>query len=69
MDPGMRHWAQPGKMQGNGRRIGNCVRASFSNALLVPPGVCGAWPLFAVRDPWFPGLTANPQRTIAEPTS
>ena len=26
------------------------------NTLLVPPGVCGSWPLLAVRDPrFFPG--------------
>ena len=33
--------------------------------ILVPPGVCGTWPLLAVWDPRFsPGLTANPQRTF-----
>ena len=32
------------------------------NGLLVPPGVCGFWPLLTVWDPRFPGIT-NPQHT------
>ena len=30
------------------------------NTPLVPPGVCGAWPLLAVWDPRFSRFTANP---------
>ena len=33
------------------------------NTRLLPPGVCGSWPLLAMWDPQFPGLTANPQHT------
>ena len=29
MDPGLRQWAQPGKMQGNGQRIGTCARFTW----------------------------------------
>ena len=63
------HWpllqcAAPGRSSQCGTRSFPGLTRQPRNTLLVPPGVCGSWPLLAAWDPRFPGLTANPQRKL-----
>ena len=46
------------------------ARPPTGNILLVPPGVCGSWPLLAgVGARFFSGITANLQRTYGSSCS